>query len=75
MLTLNDLKPGQSAIITSVENGSADNGYLMELGIMEGTPVRFVKSAPFGDPIEVDFRGYHLSIARSKAQSIFVEIE
>ena len=75
MLTLNDLKPGENAIISRVMNGSTDNGYLMELGIMEGTPVRFVKSAPFGDPIEVDLRGYHLSIARSKAQSILVEKE
>ncbi|KAA3617010.1 MAG: ferrous iron transport protein A [Calditrichaeota bacterium] len=75
MLTLNDLKPGDNAIISEVQNGSADIGYLMELGIMEGTPVRFVKSAPLGDPIEVDLRGYHLSIARSKAQSILVEKE
>ncbi len=75
MLTLNDLKPGESAIIRRVMNGSSDNGYLMELGIMEGTLVRFVKSAPFGDPIEVDLRGYHLSIARSKAKSILVEKE
>jgi len=40
---------------------------------MTGTPVRFVKSAPFGDPIEVDLRGYHLSIRRAKARSILVE--
>jgi ferrous iron transport protein A len=73
MMTLNDLKPGESAIISNVQNSSSDNGYLMELGIMKGTPVRFVKSAPFGDPIEVDLRGYHLSIARSKAKSILVE--
>jgi ferrous iron transport protein A len=75
MKTLNDLMPGESAIIKRVENSATDNGYLMELGIMEGTAVRFVKSAPFGDPIEVDLRGYHLSIARSKARSILVEEE
>ena len=71
-MTLNDLEPGEVAIITTIENDSSDINYLMELGIMEGTPVRFVKSAPFGDPIEVDLRGYHLSIRRSKAKSILV---
>lgn len=75
LITLNDLKPGESAIIHSVQNGSTDNGYLMELGIMEGASIRFIKSAPFGDPIEVDLRGYRLSIARSKAQSILIEKE
>lgn len=72
-MTLNDLEPGESAIITTIDDSSNDCSYLMELGIMEGTPVRFVKSAPFGDPIEVDLRGYHLSIRRSKAKSILVQ--
>ncbi|MCB0281099.1 MAG: ferrous iron transport protein A [Calditrichae bacterium] len=72
-MTLNDLEPGESAIITTIDDSSNESNYLMELGVMEGTPVRFVKSAPFGDPIEVDLRGYHLSIRRSKAQSILVQ--
>jgi ferrous iron transport protein A len=75
MLTLNDLEPGETAVIKAINNNSNEINYLMELGIMEGTPVRFVKSAPFGDPIEVDFRGYHLSIRRSKAKSILIEKE
>jgi len=75
MLTLNDLKPGENAVISSIENNSREIDYLMEMGLMAGTPVRFVKSAPFGDPIEVDLRGYHLSIRRAKAMSILVEKE
>ena len=73
MLTLNDLKPGDSAVISSIDDSSSESDYLMEMGLMTGTPVRFVKSAPFGDPIEVDLRGYHLSIRRAKARSILVE--
>jgi Fe2+ transport system protein FeoA len=72
-MTLNDLVPGETAVITTIEDSSNDITYLMELGVMEGTPVRFVKCAPLGDPIEVDLRGYHLSIRRSKAQSILVQ--
>ena len=74
-MTLNDLKPGENAIISSINDNSSDSDYLMEMGLMTGTPVRFVKSAPFGDPIEVDLRGYHLSIRREKAKSIIVEKE
>ena len=75
IMTLNDLKPGENAIISRIENNSSEIDYLMEMGLMAGTPVRFVKSAPFGDPIEVDLRGYHLSIRRAKAKSILVEKE
>lgn len=73
MLSLNDLKPGDNAVVTEIDHSSDDDGYLMELGLMKGTPVRFVKSAPLGDPIEVNLRGYNLSIRRSKAKSILVE--
>lgn len=73
MLSLNDLQPGDSGIVKDIDHTSDDDGYLMELGLMKGTPVRFVKSAPFGDPIEVNLRGYNLSIRRSKAKLIFVE--
>lgn len=72
-MTLNDLKPGENAVISSIDDNSGEIDYLMEMGLMKGTPVRFIKSAPFGDPIEVDLRGYHLSIRRAKAKSILVE--
>ncbi len=71
-VTLNDLKPGEKATISGFADLSADMVYLMELGMMEGTPVTFVKSAPLGDPIEIDVRGYHLSLRRSRARQIHV---
>ena len=73
MLSLNDLKPGDKAVVTDINHTSDDDGYLMELGLMKGTPIKFVKSAPLGDPIEVNLRGFNLSIRRSKAKSIIVE--
>ena len=73
MISLNDLQPGDDAVVTEIAHNSDDDGYLMELGLMKGTLVRFVKSAPLGDPIEVNLRGYNLSIRRSKAKSILVE--
>lgn len=72
MITLNDLKPGENAIVTEIDSALVEDGYLMEMGIMAGTAVRFIKRAPLGDPIQVNLRGYNLSISRSKAKSIFV---
>ena len=45
----------------------------MEMGLIHGTEVRLVKFAPLGDPLEIQVRGYHLSIRRSEAKSIVVE--
>jgi ferrous iron transport protein A len=47
---------------------------MMEMGVIPGTPVVVVKAAPFGDPIEVRVRGYHLAMRRSEADSIEVSL-
>jgi len=45
----------------------------MEMGFVSGTPLRVVRVAPFGDPIEVELHGYHLSLRRSEACTILVD--
>jgi ferrous iron transport protein A len=56
----------------------ADNGEgritrrLMEMGVIPGVTLRVVKSAPFGDPIEVRIRGYSLAMRRSEAEAVEV---
>lgn len=46
---------------------------LMELGLMPGTMVRFVKAAPLGDPIALEVDGRHLSLRREDAAQITVQ--
>lgn len=46
---------------------------LMELGLMPGTEVRFVKAAPLGDPIALEVDGRHLSLRREDAAQITVQ--
>ena len=46
---------------------------LMEMGMLPGTAVRVVRVAPLGDPIDVEVRGYHLSLRRRDAGLITVE--
>ena len=73
MIPLDSLKPGEEAIIRSFEGNTSANDYLMEMGLMIETPVKLIKFAPMGDPIEICFRNYHLSIRRSEAKFILVE--
>ena len=71
-MTLDHLKPGEHAVVNGFQENNPETHYLMELGLLKGTVVKMVKFAPFGDPLEIHFRDYYLSIRRSIAQSILV---
>ncbi|UBM60116.1 ferrous iron transport protein A [Marinilongibacter aquaticus] len=73
-LTLADLKDGQSAIVKAFHDMSLSLR-LMQLGIIPGTPFRMDRSAPFGCPVCISMVGdYHLSLRRSEAESIEIEL-
>lgn len=70
--TLADLSPGQKAIVCCVRPGEAKRRRLLEMGFVSGTELRFVRTAPLGDPIQVEVRGYQLSLRRADARGILV---
>ena len=70
--SLADLSPGQSAVVCCVRPDTAPRRRLMEMGFVSGTKLRLVRYAPFGDPIQVELHGYHLSLRRSEAREILV---
>ena len=70
--TLGRLAPGQVAIVRRVTCPRAVARRLLEMGLLPGTRVRVVRVAPLGDPIEVEVRGYALSIRRAEALAIEV---
>lgn len=72
-MTLNDLKPGESAIVISLGEKGPMRRRLMDMGLTPGTKVNVVKMAPLGDPIEINIRGYELSVRKSEAGQIEVE--
>lgn len=70
--TLDRLPFNVAARVVSVGGESAIARRLMEMGVVPGAPVRVIKSAPLGDPIEVRVRGYHLALRRSEAKTISI---
>ncbi len=73
MKTLNDLNAGQVAKIGSYKRVVGVSRRLMELGLMPGVTVRFIKAAPLGDPIALDVEGRQLSLRREDAAQILVQ--
>ena len=70
--TLTDLGPGRSGRVVSVNGTGPLTRRLMEMGVIPGVSVQVIKTAPFGDPIEVRVRGYSLAMRRSEADAIEV---
>ncbi|MFV0528029.1 MAG: ferrous iron transport protein A [Lachnospiraceae bacterium] len=72
-MTLRDLKPGQSATVTSIGDSGPAKRRIMEMGVTPGVTIKVIKVAPLGDPIEVNVRGYELSLRKADAAQIEVQ--
>ncbi|HEX5131257.1 MAG TPA: FeoA family protein [Candidatus Krumholzibacteria bacterium] len=72
-MRLDHLAPGAEAIVLAIDGEGPSVRRLMDLGFVPGTPVRFIRSAPLGDPLELVVRGMHLSLRRSEAARVHVE--
>ena len=73
MSTLNDLKPGQEGTVVSIGEKGPMKRRIMDMGVTPGTLIKVIKVAPLGDPIEVNIRGYELSIRRAEAEQIQIK--
>ena len=69
---LDTLSAGTPARVHAVRGEGALARRLMEMGVVPGAPVRVIKAAPLGDPLEVRVRNYHLALRRSEARTISV---
>ena len=69
-MTINDLQIGEQGCITRVGGEGALRLRFLDMGLIPGTTVRLQKIAPMGDPIQIQVRGYELTIRRDDAKMI-----
>ena len=72
-MTLDKLTPGQSGRILMVGGTGALRRRLLDMGLTPGTQVAIRKTAPLGDPLELELRGYSLTLRKEEAAYIQVE--
>lgn len=72
MATLRDTQIGQTVKVVKLHGEGAIRRRIMDMGITKGTEIYVRKVAPLGDPIEVNVRGYELSLRKADAQLIEV---
>lgn len=71
--TLNNLKVGGKAKIVQVKGEGALRRHLLDMGLTPHTEVMVQKVAPMGDPIEIQLRGYELTLRLDDAKNIITE--
>ncbi len=72
--TLDTLTEGQIATVKRLSGKGPVRRRLMDMGLTPNTSVEMVKASPFGDPVEYKVRGYSLSLRKSEASMIEVEV-
>ena len=70
MRTIDDLTIGESGVISQVGGEGALRLRFLDMGLIPGTTVILQKIAPMGDPIQIQVRGYELTIRREEDRKI-----
>ena len=73
MRTLKEAKCGETVSVAKLAREGALKRRIMDMGITKGTQIYVRKVAPLGDPVEINVRGYELSIRKSEAENILLE--
>ena len=75
IIPLTKLKIGQKSKVVSLSSTGAVRRHIIDMGITPGAVVIMRKAAPMSDPLEINVRGYELSLRKTEAQEIMVETE
>ena len=73
LISLSQLPVGANATLRDFPKVGTAFLRLREMGLLTGTTLTLVRTAPMGDPIEIKVRGYHLTLRKSEADHILVE--
>lgn len=72
-MRLSELKKGESARVLSVGGSGSLRQHFLDMGLIPGKPITYMKAAPMGDPIEYQIWGYELTLRLADAEKIQVE--
>ena len=73
MTTLKDVKCGQTVRVKKIQGEGPIRRRIMDMGITKGSEIYIRKVAPLGDPVEINIRGYELTLRKFDAEMVIVE--
>ncbi len=72
---LDEFKVGETGLIKNVEGEGRLRRRLFDMGVTPGATIYLRKKAPLGDPLEITIRGYELTLRKTEAQLVVLEVE
>ncbi len=72
--TLDKVKPGITVKVAKIGGKGAVRRRILDMGIVPGVEIRVIRKAPMGDPIEFEVKGYNLSMRKTEAELVNVDI-
>ena len=75
MKTLRQAQVGQTVKVVKLLGEGALRRRMMDMGITKGTEIYIRKIAPLGDPVEINIRGYELTLRKEDAEIVEIETE
>ena len=73
MKTLKDVKVGKTVNVKRLHGEGPVKRRIMDMGITKGIEIYVRKVAPLGDPMELNLRGYELSVRKADAEMIEIQ--
>ena len=73
MKTLKQVKVGETVKVVKLHGEGAVKRRIMDMGITKGSEIYVRKVAPFGDPVEINIRGYEFTLRMFDAEMVIVE--
>ncbi|MBQ6393076.1 MAG: ferrous iron transport protein A [Eubacterium sp.] len=73
MRTLKDAVVGENVKVKRLHGTGPVKRRIMDMGITKGVDIHIRKVAPLGDPMELNVRGYELSVRKADAEMIEIE--
>ena len=73
MKTLKEAKVGDTVTVVRLHGAGAVKRRIMDMGLTRGTELQVRKVAPLGDPMELNVRGYELSVRKADAEMIEIQ--
>ncbi|NTV08045.1 MAG: ferrous iron transport protein A [Chlorobium limicola] len=71
-MKMSELQVGDKAEVTAVKAEQAVRRRILDMGLIKGTRFKVLRVAPFGDPMEIFFKGMYLSLRKAEAEGISV---
>lgn len=74
-MTLDQLKPGDRAVIVKNRARGVIGQRLMDMGFFPGVKIEVVRNAPLVDPVEFTLNGQNISVRHKEASLVEVTID